>query len=221
MVDVLSDPDMNPLQKYEIEIALQNWVMDIVTDLGEFAEHVGGRMWNVAKALIDFIRWKISQFIVLPLPDEEWREFDHEKLMHEADMIQFRRKLLTDSGSLGFDTTEVWDWIQDELKLKRPNRDKLKQRFTDTLQPMLFSIEPEFQVDLDNGDVSERLRKAFQDNGFSLPQNATVSTMRKNSRWLIADQDERQKYSIRKEKDKLEVCRVTLLLEKLWKAGLL
>lgn len=72
---------------------------------------------------------------------------------------------------------------------------------------LLFSIESKFQTDLDNGNFSKDLRRAFEVHGFPLPQNATISIQPERVKWLITimDKNTHGRYVIRKEKDRLDV----------------
>lgn len=74
---------------------------------------------------------------------------------------------------------------------------------------LLFSIKFGLQSDLDNGNVSEDLRREFKDNGISLSQTVEVKkvrTKKRDSKWLLTDEDNNQRYIIRGEKDKLNIC---------------
>ena len=62
---------------------------------------------------------------------------------------------------------------------------------------------------MDNGNVSEDLRREFKDNGISLSQTVEVKkvrTKKRDSKWLLTDEDNNQRYIIRGEKDKLNIC---------------
>lgn len=66
-----------------------------------------------------------------------------------------------------------------------------------------FSIELEFQRDLDSCTISERLRQAFRNNRIPLSENATVSIEEIASRWQITNGQ--QKYKVRRENNKLKI----------------
>jgi len=55
----------------------------------------------------------------------------------------------------------------------------------------LFSIKPEFQSDLDNGTLSEELRKEFEGSYGPLPQNMAVRVKEAGSEWIIADETDK------------------------------
>ena len=58
---------------------------------------------------------------------------------------------------------------------------------------MLFSVDSKFQSDLDSNNISEELRRKFENNEISLSPSATVS----DNSWQITDEDKR--YIIRKD----------------------
>jgi len=77
--------------------------------------------------------------------------------------------------------------------------------YNDATAKFLFSVELEFQSDLDSGDISEALQQEFKDNGVSLSPDVTVSkelVIWKGKRWLITDNEDR--YWVKKEKDKVK-----------------
>jgi hypothetical protein len=67
----------------------------------------------------------------------------------------------------------------------------------------LFTINLNFQSDLDNGIVSGQLRREFQKRNIQLSETAAVSVEKPGSRWLITD--EPKKYSVRREQRRLHV----------------
>ena len=68
----------------------------------------------------------------------------------------------------------------------------------------LFSVDMEFQSDLDNGAISDGLRGEFEKNRIKLSDSASVSKDgTEEARWSITDGD--KTYNIKKEEDKLEV----------------
>ena len=83
---------------------------------------------------------------------------------------------------------------------------------------LLFSINPSFQVDLDNQLLSDPLRKAIEkglrkeleNDELALSQNATVTVKSEDSRWLITDARDEQTYTIKKEDDQLNIYSVIL-----------
>ncbi len=78
-----------------------------------------------------------------------------------------------------------------------------KQRvgFDTTLQKHVwvvtsFSIAPQFQSDLDSGNISDGFRTAFQSNGVLLPAagNLSVATVSKGSNWNLTDKQSNTTY---------------------------
>jgi len=70
------------------------------------------------------------------------------------------------------------------------------------LKTSLFEVGLNYQADLNSGSISEELRQEFRNNGILLSQNATVSTEKKDSKWIIADKE--NEYYVKK-KDKLDI----------------
>ncbi len=70
------------------------------------------------------------------------------------------------------------------------------------LKTSLFEIGLNYRADLNSGSISEELRQEFRNNGILLSQNATVSTEKKDSKWIIADKE--NEYYVKK-KDKLNI----------------
>ncbi len=52
---------------------------------------------------------------------------------------------------------------------------------------LLFSMDLEFQEDLDNRNSSERLRRQFEDNNIQLSQNVIIGIEEEPSRWVVND----------------------------------
>jgi len=71
------------------------------------------------------------------------------------------------------------------------------------LLPFLFSVELEFEDDLDNHIISEELRQEFEENQTSLSQHITVSAKQEGSAWVITDN--LNVYFVRKEKGRLNI----------------
>lgn len=71
--------------------------------------------------------------------------------------------------------------------------------------PFLFSIGLEFQRNLDNREISERLRQTFRVNRISLSSNVTVSIEKQGNKWLITDKDNKKTYSVRTEGNQINV----------------
>ena len=70
---------------------------------------------------------------------------------------------------------------------------------------LLFSTELDFQDQLDDEKISTDLRREFENKGITLSQNVDVSIEKEGAHWLIADDDNQQEYSVRKEDDALEI----------------
>jgi MFS family permease len=66
-----------------------------------------------------------------------------------------------------------------------------------------FSVQSGLQNDLDSNIVSEGLRRDFQNNGTELSQNATIESEDSGRKWQV--KDEARKYTVMKEKDRLNV----------------
>ena len=91
------------------------------------------------------------------------------------------------------------------LVLGRPIISFMQGPYSDATAKFLFSVELEFQSDLDSGDISEGLRQEFKDNGVLLSPDVTISkelVIWKGRRWLITDNEDR--YWVKKEKDKVK-----------------
>ena len=133
--DVLPRWDVGPVILAKAKDRLCEWIAGLATSLLEYAETLNrGRLQEVACALSRFLCWKVAQFICPPLSGEQWREMDVRELLGQANLVDLGKDLLTEDYRLAFNTTEVWDWIQQELNLTRANRDQLKSRFTKTLR---------------------------------------------------------------------------------------
>jgi purine-binding chemotaxis protein CheW len=78
-------------------------------------------------------------------------------------------------------------------------------------QLILFSIDLEFQSDLDSKNISKRLLQEFENKGASLSDKATISVEEMGGRWLITDfvadakNNVGQVYSIRREEGRLNI----------------
>jgi PAS domain S-box-containing protein len=71
-------------------------------------------------------------------------------------------------------------------------------------EELLFSIDSTFQTELDKKNISEELRREFENKRVSLSQSATVAIEKKESEWLIT-RDDRKRYSLRKEADQINI----------------
>lgn len=72
---------------------------------------------------------------------------------------------------------------------------------------LLFSVKPEYQAELDKGEVSKSLRQEFLKSKYiQLSQNLAIVPIKEESdEWIITDKGSRKVYSIKKEGDKLNV----------------
>ncbi len=70
----------------------------------------------------------------------------------------------------------------------------------------LFSINEEFEGDLNKGIISEKLKSIFKNKEFPLPENAKIKKY-KNSGWELKDKqkDKQKVYNVKKENGKLNV----------------
>ncbi|MDQ1327651.1 MAG: DNA-directed polymerase, partial [Candidatus Poribacteria bacterium] len=79
-----------------------------------------------------------------------------------------------------------------------------KKSYEEFLQkdlPFLFSISQEFQTELNEVTISDRLQQEFAHNKITLSQKASVSVEEINNTWQI--KDEQQVYVVKKEENKL------------------
>jgi hypothetical protein len=67
----------------------------------------------------------------------------------------------------------------------------------------LCKVDSKLQIDLDNRTISQDLRQEFENNGITLPQNATVSIEETGSRWLITNKA--RAYTVSKAEDELDI----------------
>ncbi len=72
---------------------------------------------------------------------------------------------------------------------------------------LLFTLESEFQSHLNNDKISEQLQKKFEENQVWLSPDTLIEIKEKGKEWLVNDKLNKQKYSIRKAGDKLDVHR--------------
>ena len=80
----------------------------------------------------------------------------------------------------------------------------LQEDFNARISTLLFNIEMKFKNDLNNHKVSNNLRQRFQNNGIPLSQNVTVSVEKRNSKWIITDNNS-EEYLVSKEADELNI----------------
>jgi DNA-binding transcriptional ArsR family regulator len=74
----------------------------------------------------------------------------------------------------------------------------------------LFIIEVEFKDDLNKGIISEKLKKIFKAEGFSISENAIV-TKEKDDKWRITDRE--KIYIVKKEDEKLNIYNPTTFVD--------
>lgn len=85
--------------------------------------------------------------------------------------------------------------------------------YNDATAKLLFSVELEFQTDLDNDTVSQGVHQVFKDNGISLSPNVIVRRkgyLFSSKRWLITA--DKNRYCVRKENGKLNIYELTPLM---------
>ena len=77
-----------------------------------------------------------------------------------------------------------------------------------------FSVDLDFQNELDEGNLSEELIGEFENNEISLSKNVTVSAKCKSGTdspaWRITDEDNEQVYTVNVDEDKLYIYGITL-----------
>ena len=114
--------------------------------------------------------------------------------------VHFRDPLFsTQRFAAGYVGYENWEEGTYELYWGEKPPPSYFDKFTETL---MFSVKPDAQTDLDNGNISKGLRQEFKDNKVSLAKNAPVLVKESGSRWLIKD---KLIYTVRKKEDKLSV----------------
>ena len=74
-----------------------------------------------------------------------------------------------------------------------------------TVSGFLFSIDPNLQVDLNNGNLSVRLRNALEKNEISVSENAIISTEAQDSRWKLTDKTNERTYTLIESGERLDV----------------
>ena len=74
-----------------------------------------------------------------------------------------------------------------------------------TVSGFLFSVNPNLQADLDNGNLSTELRKALEKNEISVSENVIISTEEQGSRWKLADKANERTYTLIKSGERLDV----------------
>lgn len=74
-----------------------------------------------------------------------------------------------------------------------------------TVSGFLFSIDPNLQADLNNGNLSVRLRNALEKNEISVSENAIISTEAQDSRWKLTDKTNERTYTLIESGERLDV----------------
>jgi len=72
-------------------------------------------------------------------------------------------------------------------------------------QVLLFDVDANFRIELDEGMLSAELRQAFEDAGFALSGNAVVTLVEPIEEWKIEDTDNGRRYTIRNSGPRLDV----------------
>jgi trigger factor len=151
--------------------------------------------------------------VIIEIPEEKIKnatEEQYDTLRKEAIVPGFRkgrapRRLL--EKRFGKETTE-----QIKLKLiadasdsaiKDNKLDALRDPDIDFEKRPLCKVDLEFQADLDQSTISEKLRQEFETNNAPLSKNAAVSVEQSETEWLVTD--EGKSYPIKKELDKLNI----------------
>ncbi len=74
-----------------------------------------------------------------------------------------------------------------------------------TVSGFLFSVDPTLQTDLDEGNLSENLRSALENNEISISENAVISTEEEGGRWRLTDSENERTYTLIKSDARLDV----------------
>ncbi|MCH8292673.1 carbohydrate binding family 9 domain-containing protein [Candidatus Poribacteria bacterium] len=69
----------------------------------------------------------------------------------------------------------------------------------------LFHVDSKFQSDLNANKIPVALQRQFKNNGILLSENAMVSTQKKNTSWLINDEEESGLHTVSKVGNKLNI----------------
>ena len=132
------------------------------------------------KHILDFHKPEVGDIFVFKPPPEAGRTQNFIKRITglPGDVIEVRDGKLYRNG----------EKVEDKIYVKR----------------LIFSIDPRFESDLDEGVISRSLRRAFANSQSQsrLSSDATVSIQDKGSRWEIIDQGNNEKFLIRKDKDR-------------------
>ena len=74
-----------------------------------------------------------------------------------------------------------------------------------TVSGFLFNIDLNLQTDLDNLNLSVKLRQALKKNGISVSENVIIATETQGSRWTLADRENERTYTLIKSGERLDV----------------
>lgn len=74
-----------------------------------------------------------------------------------------------------------------------------------TVSGFLLSIDPSLQSDLENGNLSDNLRSALENNEISISENAVISTEVEGDRWRLTDSEHERIYTLIKSDSRLDV----------------
>ena len=74
-----------------------------------------------------------------------------------------------------------------------------------TVSGFLLSIDPSLQSDLENGNLSDNLRSALENNEISISENAVISTEVEGDRWRLTDSEHERVYTLIKSDSRLDV----------------
>ena len=99
------------------------------------------------------------------------------------------------------------------IKISVTNRGPEKKRlellptlwFRNTWSWGLFNLESQLENDLDNRSLSNDLKEQFQKYGISLSEKAKVEIQNQGSEWLIVDEQNQQKFMVRKNNQRLTI----------------
>ena len=74
-----------------------------------------------------------------------------------------------------------------------------------TVSGFLFSIDPNLQSDLENGNLSKNLQSALENNEISISESAIISTEVEGERWRLTDSENERIYTLIKSEARLDV----------------
>ena len=74
-----------------------------------------------------------------------------------------------------------------------------------TVSGFLFSVDPKLQSDLENGNLSENLRRALEYNEITISEFVVISTEEEGNRWRLTDSGNERIYTLIKSEERLDV----------------